>query len=62
MVDIHDHRSLVLKASAVRKSLSENNSPERAEEIAEEAALPESDFDGLPSPERWEAQRIRVKP
>jgi putative SOS response-associated peptidase YedK len=44
MVDIHDRRPLVLKASAVREWLSEHTSPEHAEEIAKEAALPESDF------------------
>ncbi|WP_414693223.1 SOS response-associated peptidase family protein [Pantoea vagans] len=44
MVDIHDRRPLVLKASAVREWLSEDTSPVRAEEIAQEAALPESDF------------------
>jgi putative SOS response-associated peptidase YedK len=44
LVDIHDRRPLVLKASAVIEWLSEDTSPGRAEEIAKEAALPESDF------------------
>lgn len=44
MVDIHDRRPLVLKASAVAEWLREDTSPERAEEIAKDAALPESDF------------------
>lgn len=44
MVDIHDRRPLVLKASAVREWLSEDTSPERADEIVKESALPESDF------------------
>ncbi|WP_370463637.1 SOS response-associated peptidase family protein [Pantoea sp. B9002] len=44
MVDIHDRRPLVLKTSAVSEWLSEDTSTERAEEIAKEAALPESDF------------------
>mgnify|MGYP004709158275 FL=1 len=48
MVDIHDRRPLVLNASAVREWLSEDTSPERAEEIAKEAALPESDFSWHP--------------
>lgn len=44
MVDIHDRSPLVLKASAVAEWLSEDTSPERAEEIAKEATLPKSDF------------------
>jgi putative SOS response-associated peptidase YedK len=44
MVDRHDRRPLVLKASAVIEWLSEHTSLERAEEIAKEATLPESDF------------------
>ncbi|KNC07627.1 hypothetical protein AC790_18945 [Pantoea sp. RIT-PI-b] len=44
MVDIHDRRPLVLKASAVREWLSGDTTPERAEEIAHDAALPESTF------------------
>ena len=44
MVDIHDRRPLVLKPDAVREWPSEDTSRERDEEIAKEAALPESDF------------------
>lgn len=44
MVDIHDRRPLVLEASSVREWLSEDTTPERAEQIAWKAALPESDF------------------
>lgn len=44
MVDIHDRRPLVLSPESVREWLREKTSPERAEQIAHEAALPESDF------------------
>ncbi|MGK3116295.1 SOS response-associated peptidase family protein [Candidatus Pantoea formicae] len=44
MVDIHDRRPLALTADAVREWLSEETSPERAQEIAHDAALPEKDF------------------
>lgn len=44
MVDIHDRRPLVLIADAVREWLSEGTPPERAEEIAKEAAVPERNF------------------
>lgn len=53
MVDIHDRRPLVLKASAVAEWLSEDTSPERAEEIAKKVALPESDF-------RWHPVSCKV--
>ncbi|MCX2194475.1 SOS response-associated peptidase family protein [Pantoea agglomerans] len=45
MVDIHDRRPLVLKASAVREWLNGDTTPERAGEIAYNAALPESAFE-----------------
>jgi len=44
MVDIHDRRPLVLTADAVREWLSEETTPERAQEIANDAAVPEKDF------------------
>ncbi len=44
MVDIHDRRPLVLAADAVMEWLSEDTSAKRAEEIAHDAALPESAF------------------
>lgn len=44
MVDIHDRRPLVIAPDAVREWLSAGTSPERAEEIAHEAALPEKAF------------------
>jgi len=44
MVDIHDRRPLVLRADAVEEWLSEETSPERAKQIADEAALPEKVF------------------
>lgn len=44
MVDIHDRRPLVLRADAVEEWLSEETSPERAQKIAEQAALPETAF------------------
>lgn len=44
MVDIHDRRPLVLTADAVREWLSEETTPERAQEIANDAAIPEKDF------------------
>ncbi|MGK3142055.1 SOS response-associated peptidase family protein [Pantoea sp. C2G6] len=44
MVDIHDRRPLVLTADAVREWLSEETTPERAVEIANDAAVPEKDF------------------
>lgn len=44
MVDIHDRRPLVIAPDAVREWLSAGTSPERAEEIAREAALPEKAF------------------
>ncbi|MFB6327307.1 SOS response-associated peptidase family protein [Pantoea deleyi] len=44
MVDIHDRRPLVLTADAVREWLSEDTTPERAQQIAQDAALPEKDF------------------
>jgi len=44
MVDIHDRRPLVLTADAVREWLSADTTPERAQEIAHDAALPEKDF------------------
>ena len=53
MVDIHDRRPLVLKADAVREWLSEDTSPERAEEIAQDSALAESAF-------RWHPVSTRV--
>jgi len=53
MVDIHDRRPLVLKADAVREWLSEDTSPKRAEEIAQDNALPESAF-------RWHPVSTRV--
>ena len=48
MVDIHDRRPLVLSADAVAEWLSEETSPKRAEEIAKDAALPESEFSWHP--------------
>ena len=48
LVDIHDRRPLVLKASAVSEWLCEDTSPARAEEIAKDAALPEGDFSWHP--------------
>lgn len=53
MVDFHDRRPLVLTAGAVREWLSEDTSPERAEEIAQDNALPESAF-------RWHPVSTRV--
>jgi len=44
MVDIHDRRPLVLRADAVREWLSAETTPERAQEIARDAALPETAF------------------
>lgn len=44
MVDIHDRRPLVLTADAVLEWLSTDTTPERAQEIAHDAALPEKDF------------------
>ncbi|WP_350260797.1 SOS response-associated peptidase family protein [Pantoea sp. BJ2] len=44
MVDIHDRRPLVLTADAVREWMSEETTPERAQEIANDAAVPEKDF------------------
>lgn len=44
MVDIHDRRPLVLTADAIREWLSEDTTPERAQQIAQDAALPEKDF------------------
>lgn len=48
MVDIHDRRPLVLQADAVAEWLSAETSPARAEKIAKEAALPESEFSWHP--------------
>ncbi|WP_277977973.1 SOS response-associated peptidase family protein [Pantoea endophytica] len=53
MVDIHDRRPLVLTASAVMEWLQPDTSPERAEAIAHEAALPEEDFE-------WHAVSTKV--
>jgi putative SOS response-associated peptidase YedK len=44
MVDIHDRRPLVLKASAVREWLNGDTTPERSREIAQDVALPEGAF------------------
>lgn len=44
MVDIHDRRPLVITADAVREWLSNDTSPQRAEEIAHDAAVPEEEF------------------
>lgn len=44
MVDVHDRRPLVLSADAVREWLSEETTPERAQEIAHDAAVPEKAF------------------
>lgn len=44
MVDIHDRRPLVITADAVREWLSAGTTPQRAEEIAHDAAVPEKDF------------------
>lgn len=44
MVDIHDRRPLVIAADAVREWLSADTTPQRAEEIARDAAVPEKDF------------------
>lgn len=44
MVDIHDRRPLVLSSDAVAEWLSPETTPERAEEIAQDAALPEKAF------------------
>lgn len=44
MVDIHDRRPLVIYPDAVREWLSQDTTPERAEEIAHDAALPEKTF------------------
>ncbi|XXN66732.1 SOS response-associated peptidase family protein (plasmid) [Enterobacter ludwigii] len=44
MVDIHDRRPLVITADAVREWLGADTSPERAEEIAHDAAIPEKEF------------------
>ncbi|HBH6890055.1 TPA: SOS response-associated peptidase family protein [Serratia marcescens] len=44
MVDIHDRRPLVIAPDAVREWLRADTSPERAEEIAKEAVLPEQAF------------------
>ncbi|PIF06775.1 SOS response-associated peptidase family protein [Candidatus Pantoea floridensis] len=44
MVDIHDRRPLVITADAVREWLSNDTSPQRAEEIAHDAAVPEQEF------------------
>lgn len=44
MVDIHDRRPLVLAADAVAEWLSPKTTPERAVEIAKQAALPEQAF------------------
>lgn len=44
MVDIHDRRPLVIAADAVSEWLSTDTTPQRAEEIARDAAIPETDF------------------
>ncbi|WGK60055.1 SOS response-associated peptidase family protein [Pantoea sp. SS70] len=44
MVDIHDRRPLVIAADAIREWLSADTTPQRAEEIARDAAIPEKDF------------------
>lgn len=44
MVDIHDRRPLVIAPDTVREWLSAGTSPERAQEIAHDAALPEKAF------------------
>ena len=48
MVDIHDRRPLVIAADAVREWLSADTTPQRAEEIARDAAVPEKDFTWRP--------------
>lgn len=48
MVDIHDRRPLVLTADAVREWLSAETTPERAQEIAHDAALSGKDFSWHP--------------
>lgn len=48
MVDIHDRRPLVLHADAVAEWLSTETSSARAEKIAKEAALQESEFNWHP--------------
>ncbi|WP_293797670.1 SOS response-associated peptidase family protein [uncultured Pantoea sp.] len=48
MVDIHDRRPLVLTTDAVREWLSQETTPERAQEIAADAAVPEKDFSWHP--------------
>ncbi|WHQ73489.1 SOS response-associated peptidase family protein [Pantoea sp. Lij88] len=48
MVDIHDRCPLVLTADAVREWLSAETTPERAQEIAHDAALPGKDFSWHP--------------
>jgi len=48
MVDIHDRRPLVLTADAVLEWLSVETSPERAQEIAHDASVPEKDFSWHP--------------
>nr|WP_244915494.1 SOS response-associated peptidase family protein [Pantoea allii] len=53
MVDIHDRRPLVLSPDSVREWLSKKTSPERAEQIAHEAALPESDFSWYKVTRTW---------
>ena len=44
MVDIHDRRPLAITADAVRVWLSNDTSPQRAEEIVHDATVPEQDF------------------
>ncbi|WP_336999081.1 hypothetical protein [Pantoea agglomerans] len=48
MVAIPDHRSLVLTVDVLREWLSAETTPERAQEIAHDAALPEKDFSWHP--------------
>lgn len=44
MLDIHDRRPLVLSPDTVTEWLNEDTTPRRAEQIAQDAALPVSDF------------------
>lgn len=44
MADFQDRRPLVITADAVHEWLSASITPQRAEEIAHDAAVPEKDF------------------
>lgn len=48
LLDIHDHRPVVLPPSAAREWMNPETPPERTEELANEAATPSDDFSWYP--------------